>query len=433
MTKAPEKPNVHQETGLMSLQDPDGAPWRTPGGGRGPPRPQVRLRLRRPRRRRHPVGLERQPLPADRQRGHDRLQPARRDGEARAGRRARDFAAFFAAGGALPRRLRARAGGPRRPVRAALLGPPGRDRPHEAARARCWPSATASSPQALPDIRLTADQLRGVKLAIVPDAARSWTRARRAALLEASKAGTKVLVTGPVEGDSYGRATPSLQALGVLGEGRPVALHEATGVGRRARADAVGHVREPRPALAAAGDEGLARRARRERLARAAAARLRPRDGAARRAPVGGAEGGRRPHAPGRGRRRGAGARRARRRCSSSASTRRRRRPAGGSIVEGRPVEIPVEAFRSRLVLFERGTGKVLAATPGDAIGRSAPLAERLSRRRPSRSLWLPCRSRYVLWPVGRIERLRQDVSWGLRLAACGTAVSVRRRRRRAG
>jgi hypothetical protein len=38
--------------------------------------------------------------------------------------------------------------------------------------------------------------------------------------------------------------------------------------------------------------------------------------------------------------------------------------------VEGKAVAIPVEAFRSRLVLFERGTGKVLAATPGGAIGR---------------------------------------------------------------
>jgi hypothetical protein len=39
-------------------------------------------------------------------------------------------------------------------------------------------------------------------------------------------------------------------------------------------------------------------------------------------------------------------------------------------VLEGKPVEIPVEAFRSRLVLFERGTGKVLAATPGQGIGR---------------------------------------------------------------
>jgi hypothetical protein len=37
-------------------------------------------------------------------------------------------------------------------------------------------------------------------------------------------------------------------------------------------------------------------------------------------------------------------------------------------IVEGRPVEIPVEAFRSRLVVFEKGTAKVLVATSGETI-----------------------------------------------------------------
>ena len=36
--------------------------------------------------------------------------------------------------------------------------------------------------------------------------------------------------------------------------------------------------------------------------------------------------------------------------------------------VEGRPVAIPVEALRSRLVLFQRGTGGVLAATSGGPI-----------------------------------------------------------------
>jgi hypothetical protein len=39
-------------------------------------------------------------------------------------------------------------------------------------------------------------------------------------------------------------------------------------------------------------------------------------------------------------------------------------------VVDGKPVEIPVEAFRSRLALFERGTGKLLASTPGPPIGR---------------------------------------------------------------
>jgi hypothetical protein len=39
-------------------------------------------------------------------------------------------------------------------------------------------------------------------------------------------------------------------------------------------------------------------------------------------------------------------------------------------VVESRPVVIPVAALRSRLVLLERGTGKVLAATAGEAVAR---------------------------------------------------------------
>ena len=85
-------------------------------------------------------------------------------------------------------------------------------------------------PQALPDIRLNAERLRGVKLAILP-VPEMLDEAAARALLDASRAGTKVLVTGHVEGDSWGRATPSLRALGLLDEGRPVALHEATGWG----------------------------------------------------------------------------------------------------------------------------------------------------------------------------------------------------------
>jgi hypothetical protein len=38
--------------------------------------------------------------------------------------------------------------------------------------------------------------------------------------------------------------------------------------------------------------------------------------------------------------------------------------------LEGRSVEIPLPALGARLLLFERGTGKLLAATPG------APLPE---------------------------------------------------------
>ena len=283
MTKAADKPNVHQETGLMSLQDPDGAPWRTPAAAARPPRPQVRLRLRRPRRGRHPVGLERQPVPADRQRGHDRRQPAGRDREARDGTSSRDFAAFFEAAAPLLDDFAAEPVALVVPYARLFSGRPG-GIDHTKRLVRLLTERHGVVPQALPDIRLTAEQLQGVKLAIVPAPEMLDEDAARA-LLEASRTGTKVLITGPVEGDSYGRATPSLQALGVLGDARPVALHETTAWGAAPGKTAVGHVREPRPALAAAGDEGLPGRAHRERVARAAAARLRPRDGAARRAP----------------------------------------------------------------------------------------------------------------------------------------------------
>jgi len=156
-----------------------------------------------------------------------------------------------------------------------------------------------------------------------------------------------VLITGPVEGDSYWRATPSLQALGVLDDSRPVALHETTGWGaapgqaqgltfenlaqqwlRRGTkvspAALNGNVwYEPLPLDFACETEPLD-----ALLAAALKAAGVP------------------THPAGHG----VGARRR-------------------VVVEGRPVEIPVEASRSRLVLFERGTEKVLAATPGEPVG----------------------------------------------------------------
>jgi hypothetical protein len=223
-------------------------------------------------------------------------------------------------------------------------------------------------PQALPDIRLTAEHLRDVKLSIVPTPEMLDEEAARA-LLEASEAGTKVLVTGHVEGDSYGRATPSLQALGVLGEGRPVALHEETAWGfaagrtgsvtfenlaqhwlRRgtkvsppALIGAVWH--EPLPLDFARETEPLAALLAAALEAAGVATHPAP-DGVAARVLV----------AP----------KAVLVACVNETPAAARRRV----IVEGEPVAIPVAAFRSRLALFERGTGRVLAATPGEPIGR---------------------------------------------------------------
>jgi hypothetical protein len=83
-------------------------------------------------------------------------------------------------------------------------------------------------PTAISDLRLTRARLLGRRLVVVPSADALDEPAARA-LLEASAAGTKILFTGPIEGDSYGVETPSLRALGVLGPSRPVALHEKSG------------------------------------------------------------------------------------------------------------------------------------------------------------------------------------------------------------
>jgi hypothetical protein len=81
-------------------------------------------------------------------------------------------------------------------------------------------------PTAVSDLRLRErDLLKGAKLVIVP-AADVLDEEAAKALLEASRTGTKVLVTGSIEGDSYGMPTPSLRALGLLGPSRPVAMHE---------------------------------------------------------------------------------------------------------------------------------------------------------------------------------------------------------------
>jgi hypothetical protein len=80
-------------------------------------------------------------------------------------------------------------------------------------------------PTAISDLRLDVDRLKGAKLVIVPSPDVLDERAAKA-LLKASRGGTKVLVTGAIQGDSYGMETPSLRALGLLGPSRPVAMME---------------------------------------------------------------------------------------------------------------------------------------------------------------------------------------------------------------
>jgi hypothetical protein len=170
-----------------------------------------------------------------------------------------------------------------------------------------------------------------------------------------------------VEGDSYGRAAPSLAALGVLGEGRPVALHESTTwsapagktewltfeslaqhwLRRGTKASPValtGNVwHEPLPLDFARETEPLD--ALLAAALKTAGVPTHPAaDGVAARVLL----------AP----------KSVLVVCVNETPSAARRRV----VVEGRAVDIPVEALRSRLVLFERGTGKVIAATPGGKV-----------------------------------------------------------------
>jgi hypothetical protein len=366
LTKALGRPNMHQETGLMSLQDPDGAPWRTPAAAADL--------------------LDRKFAYAFAGRGAGVIQWAwnvnpyqaidneatigfnRPDGTAKLEIGAvGDFAAFFAAAAPFLDDFAPEPVALVVPYARMLSGRPG-GIDHTKRIVRLLAERHGVVAQALPDIRLTAEQLRGVKLAIVPAPEMLDEDAARA-LLEASNTGTRVLITGPVEGDSYGRATQSLQALGVLGDARPVALHESTGWGaapgqvqwltfenlaqhwlrRGTKASAAaltGNVwHEPVPLDFARETEPLD--ALLTAALKAAGVATHPAaDGVAARVLL----------AP----------KSVLVTCVNETPSAARRRVS----IEGLSVAIPVEAFRSRLVLFERGTRKVLAATPGGAIER---------------------------------------------------------------
>jgi hypothetical protein len=186
------------------------------------------------------------------------------------------------------------------------------------------------------------------------------------ALLEASRAGTRVLVTGVVEGDPYGRATESLRALRVLDGGRPVALREATRWGASAGEQFVTF-------------EGLAqewlRRSEKQEPARLAGSVWHeplPLEFAQEAGPLeallGAAlEAAGVPTSP-------SDSRVAARvldapRASLVVCVNETPAPARRRVqVEGRWHEVSVDALRARLVLVERSTGRVVAATPGEPV-----------------------------------------------------------------
>ena len=360
VTKSPELPNVHQETGLMSLHDKDGFAWRTP---------ESAARL-----------LERKFAYAFAGRGAGVIQWAwninpympveneatigffRPDGTSKPELRVvGQFAEFFKTAAPYLDDFA--------PDPVVLVVPHSRvfmGRPGGADATKRVVRLLAERfgvvPTALSEIRLSSERLRDARLVLVP-APEVLEEKAAAALLAATKAGARLLVTGAVEGDSYGRATASLQALGIVDAGRPLALHEPTPWGSGGSATFEGLAQERmrragKPSLAA-----LTGSVWHEPLPLELAREVEPITallGAALRAA------GIETHP-------GSGGVAARILVAPKAvlvvvvnetpdATRRRLR------VEGRTLEVPVAALGARLALFERGSGKLIALSPGEAL-----------------------------------------------------------------
>ena len=224
-TKLARAPNVHQETGLMRLEDLDGMPWRTPEAA-------ARLLDRK-------IGYafasrgagvvewawnENPYMPIDEESTIGLFRP---DGTAKPELDAMTRTARFFA------EARDRLDD-FEPDPVVVVLPHARvflGYPNELAASRPVVRVLAERfgivPRAVSDQTLVDADLVDAKLVIVPGADVLDEKAA-AVLLAASRRGTKVLFTGPIAGDSYGRSTPSLEALGVLGPSRPVAMHETT-------------------------------------------------------------------------------------------------------------------------------------------------------------------------------------------------------------
>jgi hypothetical protein len=166
-----------------------------------------------------------------------------------------------------------------------------------------------------------------------------------------------------VEGDSYGRTTPSLAALGLVDAGRPLAVCEPTPWGGAGLATFEGLAQERMRRSEAPALEALEGSIWHEPLPLEFAHEPEPLVallGAALAAagvdthPDAGGVAARLLLAP---------------RAVLAVVVNETPRPARRRLtLEGRPVEIPVDALGARLALFERGSGRLLAATPGAPI-----------------------------------------------------------------
>ncbi len=224
-SKVPEKPNLVQETGLMRLEDLDGMPWRTPAEA-------ARL-------------LERKFAYAFASRGAGAIEWAwnvnpyqpldneaviglvRPDGTAKPEIDVLDcFSEFFAKAAPLLDDFE--------PDPIVVVLPhsklfAGRPRAMDGAKrvTRVLSERLGVVPTMLSELRLTTARLDGARLVIAPTP-EMLSGSAALALLGASRAGARVLITGTVDGDAYGLVAQAHRDLGVVGGGRPVALYEPT-------------------------------------------------------------------------------------------------------------------------------------------------------------------------------------------------------------
>lgn len=360
LTKVPEKPSLHQETGLMRLEDLDGTPWRTP---------EIAARL-----------LERKLAYAFAGRGTGVVEWAWNvnpympiDEEATIGLFRPDGTAkpeldpmielgtFFRTAAPLLDDFELDPVVLVVPHARAFLG---RTNAIDATKivVRALAERFGVVPTAISDLRLTTARLKGAKLVVVPSADVLDEPAAHA-ILDASRAGAKVLFTGPIEGDSYGLETPSLRALGVLGPSRPVAMQEKSGWSASGWVAFEGLLQESlrraeKPSVAgktgAVWHEPLALELAREREPL-----VKLLDAALSAAAV--------PTSPGEW---GVAARAlvAPRAVLVVVVNERPERAVRRVNADGKAFDVPVAALGARLVLVERGTGRIVATTPGEPV-----------------------------------------------------------------
>jgi hypothetical protein len=367
LTKTPGKPNLHQETGLMRLEDLDGKPWRSPeesalllerkfgyafaSRGAGIVEWVWNVNPYMPLDEETTIGLYRA----------DGTAKPELDALAR-------FAEFFAKAAphlddfdpdpvllVIPH------------ARSFLGMTDGIESTKPVVRTLA--ERFGIVPATVSDLRIDSDRLKGKKLVIVPSPDVIDEGAAKALLKASKSGGTKVLITGAIQGDSYGMTPPSLTQLGIAGAHRPVAMNEKTGwttsgfvsfeslrqeTTRRADKPSLGPGKltgdiwhEPLPLELARDREPLTKLL--QAALTAANVTTSPDDG-------GGGVVGRVLVTP--------------KVALLVAVNERAENATRRLVVDGRPIEVAVNAKSARLILVERGSGKQLAALTQAARSR---------------------------------------------------------------